>query len=119
MVVFRPSRRGSHDLDSSLPSPQVSPLLAEEERRLLQFVGGTCGLAFNRWMVQKDADLPSYEERPECNKRTEVDNYNSEGLLKLTDFLGLHECGEGCTSKACAANKQVRPLDEGASWTEG
>ena len=87
-----------------IPPLQVAPLLAEEEGRMLQFSGGSrCGLAFNRYIVQKDAPL----DLPPHDKRTVPENYTSSGFLKTTDYLGLHECGAQCKSKACRENMQV------------
>ena len=39
------------------------------------------------------------------------DNYNASGLLKLTDWAGIHECDEKCEKKCCKGNMQARLVD--------
>ena len=37
----------------------------------------------------------------------DAENYTASGLLRMTDYLGVHECGEQCRGKKCGGNKQV------------
>lgn len=66
-ALFTPPRPSRCPLFHS----KVAPLLAEEDQRMLEYVGGThCGLAFNRWMVQRDSAV--VDPAPESLKRRNV-----------------------------------------------
>ncbi|GLC36686.1 hypothetical protein PLESTM_000489500 [Pleodorina starrii] len=87
----------------------VSPVLQLVQQEMSQFVcdgvNGTCGLAFNRMIADKDRALgpkapPGYEPHME-------EQYNSAGCLLVTDPCGVHECGVTCTSAKCRLNKQL------------
>ncbi|KAG2435157.1 hypothetical protein HXX76_007241 [Chlamydomonas incerta] len=89
----------------------VAPALRTADEEMRQFsreaVHGLCGIAFNRHIAAQDRALEAAGKLPQGYEAHLEQQYNEAGCLMVTDPCGVHECGSGCSAKACRRNMQL------------